>query len=517
MIGRVCSSDFGADTAVVQRVTRLSYDDLLVAAAAWRDRLLEVPSLEAGSRVCYLVPPGPTNVAVLWGIWGAGCTAVPVSLSHPPPEVAYVLEDADPAALVVDPRAAHAEAAVELATHRGVHVVAAGDAAPADIAKEGSPSPLVGVDLSTRIGPNAGALMIYTSGTTGRPKGVVTTHENIAAQVQALVDAWGWTHDDHILHVLPLHHIHGLVNVLSCALWSGATCEFCSPAPTEIWERLSSGEVTLFMAVPTLYRRLIQEWDKAPPPTQQRWSDGARGLRLMVSGSAALPVPTLQRWKDLTGHTLLERYGMTEIGMGLSNPLDGERRPGHVGQPLPGVQVRICSASGDVLDPGTSGQIEVRGPQVFREYWKKPKETEDAFRDGWFRTGDEGVVEDGYYRILGRQSVDILKTGGYKVSALEIEDAYRSHPSVADLAVIGVPDPEWGDRVCAAVVTAEGAEISAEVLRAWGKKQLAPYKVPQSFVVVDALPRNAMGKVQKPQLAPKFTSSEQQLPPEDTP
>jgi len=224
----------------------------------------------------------------------------------------------------------------------------------------------------------------------------------------------------------------------------------------------------------------------------------------MVSGSAALPVATLERWREITGHTLLERYGMTEIGMALSNPLEGERRPGHVGPPLPGVEVRIVDGEGRPVPDGEQGEIEVRGPQVFREYRGRPDETAAAFRDGWFRTGDEGCVgEGGYYRILGRRSVDIVKTGGYKVSALEVEELYRTHPGIGDLAVVGVPHPEWGEQLRAAWTPANpsarapsGPPDTAD-LRAWGKERLAPYKVPHLFRAVPTLPRNAMGKVQK--------------------
>ena len=219
----------------------------------------------------------------------------------------------------------------------------------------------------------------------------------------------------------------------------------------------------------------------------------------MVSGSAALPVATLERWREITGHTLLERYGMTEVGMALSNPLKGERRPGHVGPPLPGADVRIVDDEGRPVARGAQGEIEVRGPQVFREYWGRPGETAAAFRDGWFRTGDEGLVgEGGYHRILGRRSVDIVKTGGYKVSALEVEEAYRTHPALGDVAVVGVPHPEWGEQLCAAWVRAAGSEaVAGPELRAWGKERLAPYKVPHLFRAVSGLPRNAMGKVRK--------------------
>ena len=221
-------------------------------------------------------------------------------------------------------------------------------------------------------------------------------------------------------------------------------------------------------------------------------------MRLAVSGSAALPVGVLERWKDLTGHVLLERYGMTEIGMALSNPLKGERRPGCVGQPLPGVEVRLADDSGAIVsEPGAPGEIEVRGPGVFSDYWGRPEETAPAFRDGWFRTGDVAVVEDGYYRLLGRRSMDIIKTGGYKVSALQVEETLREHEGVADCAVVGVPDPELGERLCGAVVPSENVRLVASELITWARSRLAPYKVPKEVSIVDALPRNAMGKVQK--------------------
>jgi malonyl-CoA/methylmalonyl-CoA synthetase len=227
----------------------------------------------------------------------------------------------------------------------------------------------------------------------------------------------------------------------------------------------------------------------------------------MVSGSAALPVPTLERWEEITGHRLLERYGMTEIGMALSNPLRGERRSGYVGGPLPGVEVRLADEVDRIVAPGTPGHIQVRGPTVFERYWRRPEETAAAFtRDGWFRTGDEAVMEDDAYRILGRSSVDILKTGGEKISALEIEDVLRSHDAVLDCAVVGVPDPLWGDRVCAAVVPRLERSISAEELRTFLKVRLAPYKVPKEIAVVEELPRNAMGKVTKPTIRELFVS-----------
>jgi len=224
----------------------------------------------------------------------------------------------------------------------------------------------------------------------------------------------------------------------------------------------------------------------------------------MMSGSAALPVHVLERWRAIAGHTLLERYGMTEIGMALSNPLDGERRPGFVGTPLPGVEVRLVDDQGELADGGMPGELEVRGPAVFLEYWQRPDKTRSAFRDGWFRTGDVAVLEGGSFRLLGRTSVDIIKTGGFKVSALEIEEILRGHPAIAECAVVGVADDEWGERVSVAVELTPGSTLSLETLQDWARPQLAPYKIPRAFAAVSALPRNAMGKVVKPEVAALF-------------
>jgi len=351
-------------------------------------------------------------------------------------------------------------------------------------------------------------MILYTSGTTSRPKGVVTTHANIAAQITSLVEAWEWLADDRILLCLPLHHVHGIINIVSCALWSGAVCEMLPRFDADaVWQRIASGETTLFMAVPTIYVRLIAAWDKASAARRQEWSRGAAQLRLMVSGSAALPVSTLERWREITGHTLLERYGMTEIGMAISNSYRGDRIPGSVGRPLPRAEIRLVNESGQDVEPGMPGEIEVRGPNVFREYWSRPEATCEAFRDGWFRTGDTAVIEGGVYRILGRSNIDILKTGGHKVSALEIEETLREHAAIAECAVVGVPDEEWGERVAAALVLRGASSLELGELRDWAKQRLASHKVPSRLLILDALPRNAMGKVTKPAIRKLFETA----------
>jgi malonyl-CoA/methylmalonyl-CoA synthetase len=258
------------------------------------------------------------------------------------------------------------------------------------------------------------------------------------------------------------------------------------------------------MAVPTVYQRLIAAWKEAPAQARQRMSDGCRRMRLMVSGSAALPVSVLEEWREISGHTLLERYGMTELGMALSNSLHGERKPGFVGSPLPNVAVRLVDEKGDAVPAGSPGQIEVKGPNVFLEYWNRPEETAAAFRDGWFRTGDTALFERGSYRILGRSNIDIIKTGGFKVSALEIEEELRTHPAILECAVVGLPDPEWGERIGVAIELRAGSTLTLDELREWSRSRLAPYKLPRLLCTVPALPRNAMGKVLKPEVARLF-------------
>jgi malonyl-CoA/methylmalonyl-CoA synthetase len=250
------------------------------------------------------------------------------------------------------------------------------------------------------------------------------------------------------------------------------------------------------MAVPTIYIRLIAAWEQATPERQAKLSEACSKLRLMVSGSAALPVSTL------------ERYGMTEIGMALSNPLHGPRVPGSVGRPLPGVEVQLVNEDGYAVPPNTPGEIEVRGPNVFLEYWHRPDATREAFRNGWFRTGDTALIEDGNYRILGRTSIDILKTGGHKVSTLEIEETLRQHNAIAECAVVGVPDPEWGERIAAAVVLNSNTDLDLQSLRTWARELIAAHKLPTRLLVLEALPRNAMGKVVKPQVTALFTNTE---------
>ncbi|CAD7695871.1 unnamed protein product [Ostreobium quekettii] len=348
----------------------------------------------------------------------------------------------------------------------------------------------------------------------------------------SLSRSWGWSKEDCILHALPLHHIHGIVNALHCAHFNGARVDFLSPfSPQKIWKRLQEGDVTLFMGVPTMYAHLLSWYDSVSSSEQASMREAASGLRLFVCGSAACPAPVMKRWQDVTGHRLLERYGMTELGMALSNPLKGERRQNSVGIPLPGVDVKIVESPtqqgitssvetplagshkptrpGDpsLHVPRGPGELRVRGETLFKEYWGMPDETNAAFDDnGYFKTGDTAVLEGAppYYRILGRTNVDIIKSGGYTISALEIESCILEHPAVAECAVVGLPDEIHGQVVAAVAACSDGSSLSLDDLREFCKDILAAYKMPQRLRVVSSIQRNAMGKVNKMDLVKLF-------------
>jgi malonyl-CoA/methylmalonyl-CoA synthetase len=471
----------------------LTYAGLLARSARGAGRLLGDDADLGGARIAFLCSPGIGYAVTQWAIWRAGGIAVPLCTTHPAPELDYVIGDSGASILVCDRE--FEALLLPIAERRGLRLIGSAEL------ERGDERELPDVDAGR------GAMLLYTSGTTGKPKGVLSTHAIVVAQVESIVTAWEWSEADRVLHVLPLHHLHGILNLLCCALYSGASCEFMPRFDARrVSERIARGDgLTLFMAVPAIYAKLAQAFSEALPEERERISAGCRALRLMVSGSAALPTSLLERWRAISGHTLLERYGMTEFGMGLGNPLHGERRAGFVGIPFPGVRVRLHDEQARLVEDGEPGEIQVKGPGVFAEYWQRPDATRDAFtEDGWFKTGDVAVLERAAYRILGRQSLDILKTGGFKVSALEIEEVVREHPAIRECAIVGVPDEVWGQRVAAVVVLHTSASLELEALRAWGKERLAPYKLPSLLCVLDDLPRNAMGKVQKSELARHF-------------
>ena len=477
------AEQFRERTAIISYGQSYTYDQLLTDAESVARFLLKGKLDLNEKRIAFLVDPGYEYVAIQWGIWRAGGIAVPLCTKHPLPSLQYVIEDTYAEVVIYD----------ETYESRLAPLLERPDVAFFRLDElDRVACPLPDVNMGRR------AMILYTSGTTGSPKGVVTTHRNIESQITALTASWAWSQDDHILNILPMHHVHGIINILNCALWSGAICEFLPKFDAAtVFARFAQGSINLFMAVPTIYFKLINHWESLPHDQQQQVSNTLNKFRLMVSGSAALPVSVLEKWRAISGQTLLERYGMTEMGMAISNPYDGERRPGFIGQPLPNVTVRIADEENNPLPAGQSGEIQVKGPNIFKEYWYRPEATKSTFTDdGWFKTGDIATLEDGAYRILGRNSVDIIKSGGYKISALEIEEVLRKHPAIKECGVVGIPDEEWGEIIGASLILSD-AEIDLEALKAWLLERLPGYKIPRKYIFQEDLPRNVMGKVTK--------------------
>ncbi len=447
-----------------------------------------------GKRVALLVSQGSGWVETFLGIIAADAVAVPLSHLHPEAEQAWFVEVSRASAIIVS-----ADTAERVRGYSG--------ALPVLRLEELRESRVEATAADTR--PGDVAVILYTSGTTGKPKGALISQGNLEATARLLGNAWEWSADDVLLHCLPLHHLHGLGIALLTALLAGSTTRMLEKfAGPRMWDEMEHASV--LMGVPTMHKKLLDAFDAADSSTQARWARHAGALRLVTSGSAALPSSVGERFRQLTGRYPLERFGMTEIGVGATNPFDGERVPGSCGPPLPGMQIRIVNEDGSDVSGGESGEIWIRGPSVFAGYDDNEKATREAFADGWFRSGDTAVwLDGGYLKIMGRTSVDILKSGGYKLSALEIEEVLREHDAVADVAVVGLPDETWGEIAVAAVIARPGrvAEIEGEQLRAWAKARIASYKVPKRVVVLDEFPRNPVGKVIKPELAKLLAGS----------
>ena len=444
------------------------------------------------ARIAFLIPAGVDYVTALHGVWRAGGIAIPLNVASAESEWEHCLTSAGVTQVIVDQQ-----------TLGGIEDLCDRLAMPiATVSDTVTDSVLPLPELS----PQRRAMIVFTSGTTSKPKGAVTTHGNIAAQIETLIAAWEWQADDVIPLFLPLHHVHGIINVLSCALWAGATVHAMPKLDLpELCAQVAADTFSVFMAVPTIYVKLIDYLETLADEEVGGISEGFANMRLNVSGSAACPIEVFGEWRDLTGQMLLERYGMTEIGMALSNPYRGERRPGYVGQALPDVTVQLVDEEGVIVTgEGTPGEIRIQSPTVFLEYWGNREATDASFSDGWFCTGDIAVIEDGYYRIMGRSSGDIIKSGGYKLSALEIENKLLAHPQVAEVAVVGIADRTWGEAVAAVVALKGDGDMTLDTLKSWCDGKLSSYKVPKQLQVVDALPRNAMGKVVKPALKPLF-------------
>jgi len=466
----------------------LSYTQLFAEA----DRLaagFRARGVRKGDRVAFFLSNRSEFVTAYLAVIRLGAVMVPVNLAYRRREIAHMLADAGPRLLLTEK--AHVAVLDELADEekRDLEaVLLAEDLAGWTDDPSGFVPPLVEeADL---------AMILYTSGTTGRSKGALITHGNVMATMTGLLTAWAWEPADSLLLTLPLFHTHGLVVGLHCALAAGATVllrrRFDAAAAAQ---ELLQGAASLFFGVPTMYVRLVEELKKV--------SDRASlaRMRLFCSGSAPLAPETFEAFRDLTGHTILERYGMTETGMNLSNPYVGERVPGSVGTPLPGVSARIVDAQGMDVIQGNEGELLVRGSNVFSGYWQAPEKTAESFVHDdlgrrWFRTGDLARQDPatGAFTLLGRRT-ELIISGGFNIYPREIEELLASYPGVKEAAVVGRPHAEWGE-VPVAFLVIESA-LDNDALITWCKTQLAAFKVPRTIHVVDALPRNALGKVQK--------------------
>ncbi|MEQ8861015.1 MAG: malonyl-CoA synthase [Pseudomonadales bacterium] len=464
-----------------------SYADL----DTWIQRMagaLHAAGVTPGDRVLVQVEKSAEAVALYLGCLRLGAVYVPLNTAYTPEEVTYFLGDAEPRVYVCGPTAdstAAAAAGVTVLTLDGEGLGSLREAAR-------RADPFTGVEHREA---RDLAAIVYTSGTTGRSKGAMLSHANLASNARVLREAWGWRDDDVLLHALPIFHVHGLFVALHCALLGATPIIFLTRFdPAAVLAALP--RATVMMGVPTFYTRLLEcdDLDRSE----------CAHMRLFVSGSAPLTEQTFAAWEAHTGHRILERYGMSETMMNTSNPLDGERVPGTVGYPLPGVEARITGDEGQVLEPGEVGIIEVRGPNVFSGYWRMPEKTAEEFRaDGFFVTGDLGTMaDDGRIAIVGRAK-DLVITGGYNVYPKEIEHLLDEIPGVVESAVIGVPHPDFGEGVVAVLVTGAAKVTQADVARALDGR-LARFKQPKAVVSVEALPRNAMGKVQKNVLRERF-------------
>jgi malonyl-CoA/methylmalonyl-CoA synthetase len=460
-----------------------SYGEIDSLSAGFALALIE-SGVAPGDRVVVQVDKSPQAVALYLASLRAGAVFVPLNTAYTPAEVRYFLSDAAPRIFVCRPEdeAAHADAAGDA----GARIVTLDGKGESTLAARASSGAADG-SIARRAADDV-AVILYTSGTTGRSKGAMLTHRNLASNALTLFDCWGWRADDVLLHALPIFHIHGLFVAIHMAML-GASPMLFLPKFDVVAVRKALPRATVMMGVPTFYMRLLDQSDFGAAECAH--------MRLFICGSAPLTAAAHRAFQERTGHAILERYGMSEAGMIASNPLNGERIAGTVGYPLPGISVRVRDDVGRVVTDEI-GMIEVKGPNVFKGYWRMPEKTAEEFsEDGFFVTGDLGVQSsDGRLAIVGRGK-DLIISGGYNIYPKEIEAVLDAIDGVVESAVIGVPHRDFGEGVVAVLATADGAPVDEVVVRAALEGRLARFKHPKKIVAVRELPRNTMGKVQK--------------------
>ncbi|MBR0905961.1 malonyl-CoA synthase [Bradyrhizobium liaoningense] len=464
---------------------RISYGDL-IARAGQMANVLVARGVKPGDRVAVQVEKSVANIVLYLATVRAGAVYLPLNTAYTLNELDYFIGDAEPSLVVCDPSKAEGLAPIAAKVKARVETLGPDGKGSLTEAADTASSEFATVSRAN----DDLAAILYTSGTTGRSKGAMLTHDNLASNSLSLVDYWRFTDKDVLIHALPIYHTHGLFVATNVTLFARASMIFLPKLDPNLIVKLMA-RATVLMGVPTFYTRLLQNSALSRETTKH--------MRLFISGSAPLLAETHREWSARTGHAVLERYGMTETNMNTSNPYDGERVPGAVGFPLPGVSVRVTDPeTGKELPREEIGMIEVKGPNVFRGYWRMPEKTKSEFRpDGFFITGDLGKIDGkGYVHILGRGK-DLVISGGFNVYPKEIESEIDAMPGVVESAVIGVPHADFGEGVTAVLVCNKGAEVTeAAVLKALDGR-LAKFKMPKRVFVVDELPRNTMGKVQK--------------------
>lgn len=447
-----------------------------------------------GDRISVQVRKSATNLSLYLACLRAGFVYHPLNVGYKKSELEYFIGNAEPTVFVCDDE--NSTEIMNIASATGVNHVLTLNGNGSGTLSDGAI--LMDANFPTlHRDKNDLAALLYSSGTTGVPKGIMLTHDNLLSNTRALVDAWGFSPEDRLLHALPIFHVHGLFVAIGCVLLSGASMRWLPGFDAKTTIRFLP-ECSVMMGVPTYYTRLLADTEFSA-----RHCDG---MRLFISGSAPLLEETFAEFEARTGHRILERYGMSETNMNTSNPLHGERKPGTVGPPLPGVEARICDDEGVILETGETGNLQVRGPNVFKGYWRMPEKTSEDFTDDrFFNTGDMGRIdEDGYVAIVGRAK-DLVITGGINVYPKEVELFIDGIDGVKESAVIGVPHPDFGESVVAVVVRDGSNTIEQTDIIDACREHLANFKVPKRVIFIDELPRNAMAKVQKNQLRATYS------------
>lgn len=477
---------------------RISYEEFFASTARAANALIDL-GVTPGDRVAVQVQKSPEALFLCYAIMRAGAVLLPLNTDYRPREIRYFLEDAEPALTICMP-----EKLEEISAFAGELGLGASNVLTLDADGTGSFSDKVNTSSSDDPDISRGkddlAAILYTSGTTGRSKGAMITHNNLISNAKALASIWHFTRDDHLLHALPIFHTHGLFTATNTILMSGASMLFLPKFDAEKVVRLLPS-VTTMMGIPTFYSRLVAHPDFN--------SELVKNIRLFISGSAPLSADVHKAFKERTGHAILERYGMTETNMNTSNPYDGDRRPGTVGMPLPGVEIRLGDLKTNApLKEGDVGVIQIKGPNVFKGYWRMQDKTAESFcDDGFFISGDMGKIdEEGYIHIVGRDK-DLIISGGFNVYPAEVEAVLSDIPAIAEAAVIGLPHADFGEAVTAVIALNPETTLSEKDILSTISDELAGYKRPKRILFVESLPRNTMGKIQKTELRSRYSDT----------